>query len=101
MEPEDLIKQYLVQERGYQEVPAELLFQKITRYDDIKAEFLKWLESRDFNFEVPVVVEGYSALAVADLAPQMDGLGVYNFLVDLRDQPEQARAVIAEGFVVK
>lgn len=101
MSPEDLIKRYIVEERGYQEIPAELLFQKIVKYDDIKDEFIKWLERRDFNFEPPLVVEGYSALAIADLAPWMDGLGVYNFLVDLRTQPKKAQAIITEGFKVR
>jgi len=32
------------------------------------------------------------------LAPFMDGVGIYNFLITLRERPENAKRIIAEGF---
>lgn len=96
MSDEDLIKQYLVYELGYAEMPAEVLYDKITKYDDIKAEFVRWLKERNYEAEEPVVVEGYNALAVADVFADLSGIGVYNVLVDLREHPKEMAAMIAE-----
>lgn len=101
MEAEQRIWQYLVEEKGCTEVVANLQLDKIVKYADIRDEFLHWLEKRDYIVEEPVVVEGYNALAIVDRAPMLDGIGVYNMLVDLREKPEVAKMVIAEGFAVK
>ena len=46
-------------------------------------------------------VNGYTAGDICGMAPLLDGIGVYNFLVDLRDNPEAAQKAIDSGFVVK
>lgn len=97
MTNEDLIRQYLVYEKGYAEMLAEVLFDKITKYKDIRDEFVRWLKERNYDVDDPVVVEGYNALAILDVNPKMDGIGVYNVLVDLRDHPEEMMGMIREG----
>lgn len=77
-----------------------MLITKVTRYDDIRDEFLRWLDKRDYEASNPVVVEGYTAKEIHKLAKFLDGIGVYNFLTDLRDNPEQGKQYIAEGFRV-
>lgn len=101
MESEQKIWQYLVGEKKCTEAVAHMQLDKIVKYDDIKDEFLHWLDRRDYIVEDPVVVEGYNALAIVDRAPMLDGIGVFNMLVDLRDRPKEAKEVIAGGFVVK
>lgn len=101
MEAEQKIWQYLVEEKGCTEAVAHLLLDKIVKYEDIRDEFLHWLETRDYMVESSVVVEGYNALAIIDRAPMLDGIGVFNMLVDLRDRPKEAKEVIAEGFIVR
>lgn len=97
MDDEDLIQQYIVGEKGYEGIPAEMLFDKITKYKDIRDEFVRWLKERNYDVDDPVVVEGYNALAILDVNPKMDGIGVYNVLVDLRDHPEEMMRMIREG----
>lgn len=47
-----------------------------------------------------VSVEGYTAKKISELAPFMNAVGIYNFLVLLREQPEKAKVYITEGFPV-
>lgn len=95
------ILKYLAEEKHCFGMAAEHTLAKITKYDDIKQEFLRWLEQRNYDNEDALIVEGYNARTLYDLAPQLDGAGVYNFLVDLRDQPDVAKKIIAEGFKVR
>lgn len=95
------IYQYLYQEKGCTELVASRLVDKIIKYDDILADFCHWLEARDYYNEKAVVVEGYSAQAIVDRVPFLDGIGAFNFLVDLRDQPKEALKVIKEGFKIR
>jgi len=94
MEDDELIKQYLVREKGYAEMPAEVLFDKVTEYDDIREEFLHWLKERNYEVDEPIEVEGYNALAILDRHPDWDGIGVYNALTDLRDHPVETKKII-------
>lgn len=95
------IKKYIEEELKIEneKVVADV-FEKITRYDDICNEFLKWLEQRNFEFDDPIVVEGYTAKDIKKLAPFMEGIGVYNFLITLREKPGLGKRFILEGFPV-
>ena len=91
------IIQYLYQQGVENPVVAGNLTAQVTKYDDIKQEFLTWLQTGTYPTD-GLKVEGYSAAEIAKLAPFMNGVGVYNFLVDLRDQPATAKQAIADGF---
>ncbi len=101
MKAEREIKEYLLQEKGRTEVVAEMMLEKIQRYDDILQEFLYWLHYRNYQSESTVSVAGYDARRIYEIAPVLDGIGVYNLLVDLRDDPEAVQAAIDQGFVSK
>lgn len=97
---QERIEEYLVEERGVESpVVRGMLREKVTKYDDIAEEFSRWLETREYEDEVEV--GGYTAKRIHEMAPQLAGIGVFNFLVTLRDEPEEAQKVIDEGFVVK
>lgn len=97
---EEKIEQYLRDERGVaSDAVRQRLREKVMKYDDIAGEFGRWLEKR--GYESGVEVEGYTAQGIYKLAPQLDGIGVFNFLVTLRDDPEGAKEMIREGFVVR
>lgn len=98
MDRGSVIWRYLLQEKKCAQMVGEVLFQKVTRYDDILTEFMHWLECRDYDVEEPIAVEGYSAQAIADLNPDLDGIGAFNFLVDLREYPKQALKAMKDGF---
>lgn len=97
---EEKIEKYLIEERGIEsEVVREKLRGKVMKYDDIAQEFQQWLDEREFRDGVNV--EGYTAKSVSEMAPMLEGIGVYNFLVTLRDNPEEGKRIIDEGFMIK
>jgi len=89
---------YLVNERKQKPKVAEKVTESFSRHNDIYAELEKWIEQRVYPQNNPLSVEGYTAEAIAKLAPFMDGVGVYNFLITLRERPENGKRIIAEGF---
>lgn len=97
---EEKVERYLRDEKGVNsEVARERLWKKVAKYDDILREFENWLEVREYA--PGVTIEGYSAQRIYGLAPRLDGIGVFNFLVDLRDNPDEAKQTIADGFRVR
>lgn len=97
---EEKIEEYLRGERQVEsEVVREKLRQKVMKYADIAQEFETWLAEREYRDGVEV--QGYSAKKISEIAPGLSGIGVYNFLVTLRDDPEEAKKIIDEGFMVK
>lgn len=95
------IMKYLIDEKAMKPVVAERNLKKVTRYEDIAQEFEEWIKTRKYKGEGALRVEGYTAADICRMAPFMDGLGVFNFLVTLRDQPEKAKQYIAQGFPMK
>ena len=91
------ILNYLITELQQSERVANRNAAKLCKYDDIKDEFLTWLDTNDF-IDNGLVIEGYNAKKIYELAPFMNGVGVYNFMVTLRENPEVALQTIADGF---
>lgn len=95
------IRRYLARERGcLSPVVQDLMIAKITKYEDILEDFAWWLKDRNYE-RTSVEVNGYTAKEIFKMAPRLDGIGVFNFLVTLRDNPDTAQKIIAEGFVVQ
>ncbi|WP_405347601.1 hypothetical protein [Ruminococcus sp.] len=89
---------YLMTERTLTPVIAQRLSKKLSKYDDIKEAFLQWLDNRDFSTANTPEINGYTPVKIHDLAPFLDGAGVYGFMVTLRDNPEEAIKTIQNGF---
>jgi len=89
---------YLINERKQKPQVVEKVTASFVRHDDIRKELENWLEQRSYPQDNPISVEGYTAEAVSKLAPFMDGVGVYNFLITLRERPDNGKRIIAEGF---
>ncbi len=94
----DKIKNYLINECNQKPEVAIKIASPFEKHDDIRTELETWLEQREYPMDNPLTIEGYSAEAISKLATFMDGVGVYNFLVTLRERPENAKRIIAEGF---
>lgn len=94
----ELIKKYLEEEKKMSPVILERTIAKLERHTDIAEEFKLWIETKKYKTEVPLQIEGYTAGDIFKLAPFLDGLGVFNFLVTLREHPEKAKAQISAGF---
>ena len=70
---------------------------KLCKYEDIKTEFIQWTENGQYP-DNGIVIEGYSAKKISEIADFMSGVGVYNFMVTLRDNPEFGLESIKNGF---
>ena len=93
-----MIVDYLVDVCGQKPEVAAKIVSPLGRHDDICAELKQWIEKREYPQDNPLTVEGYTAEAVSKLASFMDGVGVYNFMVTLRERPDNAKRIISEGF---
>jgi len=94
----DKIVNYLVNTRNQKPETAAKIASPFEKHDDIRAELEKWLEKREYTQDNPLTIEGYTAEKISKLAPFMDGVGVYNFLITLRERPDNGKRIIAEGF---
>ena len=93
-----LLEKYLVTELGVTGGMLLMMMDKIKKYNDIYDEFCYWLEKRNYDRENPIVVNGYTAKQIHQLNPKFEGIGVYNFLITLRENPERAEEYIKNGF---
>ena len=89
---------YLVNERNQKPEVASKIASPFEKHSDIRTELEKWLEQRKYSQDNPLTIEGYTADSISKLAPFMDGVGVYNFMVTLRERPDNAKRIITEGF---
>ena len=94
------IYNYLINEKNNSEAVANTITEKVCRHEDIKNEFLKWLEKRNYDFDNPLTISGYTAKDIVKMAPFMNGIGVYTFMVTLREKPDKAKQYIEEGFKI-
>lgn len=92
------IVDYLVNVRNQKPEVARKITLPLEKHKDICIELEKWIDDRTYPQDSPLMIEGYTAAAISELAPFMDGVGVYNFMVTLRERPDNARRIISEGF---
>ena len=94
----ETIINYLISIRMQKPEVAAKIALPLEKHDDIRVELEKWIEKREYQQDNPLTIEGYTAEMLSKLAPFMDGVGVYNFMVTLRERPDNAKRIIAEGF---
>lgn len=99
MNEQALLDEYFITELKVPRQQAIMMIEKIRRYDDIYNEFYYWLNNRNYEKEEPLVVEGYTAKQIHELNPRFEGIGVYNFMITLREHPERAKRYINDGFI--
>ena len=92
------IKNYLVNIRNQKPDVAEKITAPLKEHEDIRAELESWIDTQEYPQDNPLVIEGYTAEAISKIAAFMDGVGVYNFMVTLRERPDKAKEIIAKGF---
>jgi hypothetical protein len=94
----DKIINYLINMRKQKPETAAKIALPFEKHDDIRAELEKWIERQGYKQDNPLAIESYTAEMISKLAPFMDGVGVYNFMITLRERPDNAKRIIAEGF---
>jgi hypothetical protein len=94
----DIVMDYFLNEKQMTEIVATRADNKLSKHKDIRNELKNWIRTRIYNTDNPLVINGYSAHDIYNLAPFMDGIGVFNFMVTLREDPEKAKMYIDDGF---
>ena len=94
----DIIRNYLRDEKDTKGLTADVMLAKLDAEPDIKEELIHWIENRIYPADNPVCVEGYTAQDIVKLAPFLDGIGAYMFLISLRTNKKYALDVINAGF---
>ena len=89
---------YLINSRNQKPEVVAKIVSPFEKHDDIRSELERWIEKQEYPQNNMLTIEGYTAEMISKLAPFMDGVGIYNFLVTLRERPENAKKIIAEGF---
>jgi hypothetical protein len=92
------IENYLVNIRNQKPEVANKIVKPFKKHDDIRIELEAWIDIREYPKNDALTIEGYTAEAISKLATFMDGVGVYNFMITLRERPDNAKKIISEGF---
>ena len=95
------ITTYFINNKKVTPVVAEVLAKSLEKYDDIKGEFIHWIDTNSFECDNSINIGGYTARMIHEMAPHLDGAGVYNFMVTLRERPDKAQDIIDKGFPIK
>jgi hypothetical protein len=91
----DVISTYLRDVAGYTEKNLAMALEKLSRHEDIAEELAVAIEAGDFP-EDAIVVEGHTARKLSDTT-YLSLIGVYNYLIYLRDKPTEALAALSKG----
>lgn len=91
------ILKYFIEELIEKPLRAEEMYKKLERHPDILCEFEEWLDGRNFPGEdSAIVVEGFSAKILAETT-YLEPIGVYNYLIYLREKPSEALNYLKKG----
>lgn len=70
----------------------------LDKHQDICKEFEAWITTK--KYVDSVVVDGYTASAIAKMSNNVAGEGAFMMLIELRENPERAKRLIKSGFAV-
>lgn len=76
----------------------EQKMKKLDKHPDICMEFEEWISTKKFVDKV--VVDGYTASAIAEMSPNVAGEGAFMMLIELRENPARAKKLIDDGFAI-
>jgi hypothetical protein len=95
----DTIIKYLTDEMSTAPELSESIYSKLERHPDILSEFENYLTKREYPDESSgaIVVNGYSAKKLSEIAKFLNPSGVYTYLVYLREKPEEALSDLQKG----
>ena len=65
---------------------------KFEKKPDIAKEFEIWIKDNKYVSEGAVEVEGYTARKLAEISEYLNGEGAFLLLIELRDNPQRAKA---------
>lgn len=95
---EEIRKLYL--KAGIPEFLIDNEVDKFVRNPDILEEFVEWIKNKKYR-DNGVNICGYNAKTLAGLSEFLDGEGAFSMLVLLRENEEEAKKRINQGFYIR
>lgn len=96
---DEIILDYLMNKCKMSEKQAKENLGKLRRHEDIYTELVYYISHNDFK-ENPICIEGYSAEQLYKTT-RLEIIGAYNYLIYLREKPEEALRDLNAGLPVK
>lgn len=93
---ENSIKEYLIKECGMSRKAAQDAFDKLYKHYDLLNEFYFYVKNGRFESYYPSTAEGYSAQQLYETT-YLTPIGAYNYLIYLRESPEEALENLEKG----
>ena len=93
-----IIKEYFINEKKFPEFLALSEENNILKHEDISKEFEFWIINKTYNINNPLTIEGYTAQDIKKLSPFMDGIDVFELMINLRKNPIKTKKYISCGF---
>ena len=97
----EFLKKHMLETLSMRPDSADGLLTMFARHPDIAAELKNYIQTGSFPTENAIRAENYTAQEIAAMAPHLKDVGIYVFLISLREDPVGAKEVIAEGFMRK
>jgi hypothetical protein len=94
------ITEYIVNALNNSEEYAKKAYEKLSKYEDIRNEFYYYVMNEEFPKEQAISVEGYTAENLCETT-RLNPLGAYNYLIYLREEPEEALEELKKGLPIK
>jgi histone deacetylase complex regulatory component SIN3 len=91
-----IVLNHLLTEEKMTEKVALQIARKLERHPDILEEFIKWLQTKQYPVHDAIRVEGYTAQTLSD-STYLHPVGSYNYLIYLREKPEEALCNLKQG----
>lgn len=91
-----MILNYLLTEEKMSDTIATRSMEKFGRHPDILSEFRIWIETRQYPENAAICVEGYTAQMLTNTT-YLRPVGAYNYLIYLRERPEEALENLRRG----
>lgn len=95
----ETMKTYLLSECGLSEQRADASIAKLAKHKEIYFEFSEYVNKRNFP-ENGIMVCGYNAKILHQNFP-LSPLGAYNYLIYLKEHPQEALADLRAGLPAK
>ena len=85
-------------------LPEALIRSKLARYEqnpDIAKEFEYWIDTKKYKTVDCITIEGFTAQGLSKLSAFLNGDGAFDFLIELRQNPDKAKALLHNGLKKK
>lgn len=94
------IMEYVINVLEKNQEQAKKAYEKLCNHKDIRNEFYNYVMNEEFPKEGAISVEEYTAEQLCKIT-MLNPLGSYNYLIYLRENPNEALASLKAGLSIK